>query len=400
MFRIALIGPEAEFSSELAPYLQGAHRPELVKLLSAYPSDVELERFMRATFPRLIFVSMGEPKKAEYIARWVKQFAPGTQMVGMARSCSNEVLRSALRAGMLDCLAFPLDLGQLNEALSLAVKNLEDAPQDLPNRGKLISFLPAKPGVGASTIALHTALALVRRTGERILLADFDLNLGLQAFMLKLDRVHSAQDASEHAHHMDADLWEGLVVRNGNLDVLGSGYVTPGQRMETGATRDLLSFWRRNYSAVCADHSGNMERYSIEMLMESDEILLVSTAEIAPLHLARTKMNLLREYGLSERVRLVLNRTSRRDSISREDIEATVGIPVAMQIPNDYARLEAALRKGTAVDPECPLGRRYEALAEALVAAPRSAEPTGKSKKGSLFGLGGLFRSAAAAKAS
>jgi pilus assembly protein CpaE len=393
MIRIALIGPDEELAADLAPYLKNLRGQETVKILKGYPNDKELERFVRASFPRLIFVSMSEPKKAEYIARWARQFAPGTQLIGVAQSCGNEVLRSALRSGMIECLGLPLDLAQLNEALNLAEKNLQDAPEDLPNRGKVVSFLPAKPGVGASTIAMNTALAMARRSEGRVLLADFDLNLGLQGFMLKLDRVHSAQEAGEHAHHMDADLWDALAVPKGNLDVLGSGYVSPGQRMETGATRDLLNFWRRNYQMVCADHSGNLERYSIELLMDSEEILLISTAEIAPLHLARTKMNLLREYGLSEKVSLVVNRVSRRDSMSKEDIEATVGIPVTMQIPNDYARVEAALRKGSQVDVDSPLGKRYEALAFTLLQGATRDDDKDKRKSRfmKLFALDSLF---------
>ncbi len=393
MLRIALIGPESEFETDLAPYLKNLRGEGAVKVLSKYPTDVELERFIRASFPRLLFVSMSEAKKAEYIARWVKQFAPGTQLVGVANSCNNDTLRAALRAGMVDCLALPLVASQVNEALEAAEKNLIGAPEDLPNRGKVISFLPAKPGVGASTTAMNTALAMARRSAGRVLLADFDLNLGLQGFMLKLDKVHSAQEAGEHAHHMDADLWEALIVNKGKLDILGSGYVTPGQRLETGATRDLLAFWRRNYQAVCADHSGNMERYSIEMLMDSEEILLVTTPEIAPLHLARTKMNLLREYGLADKVSLVVNRVSRRDTMKKEDIEATVGTPVTMQIPNDYARVEAALRKGLQVDVESALGKRYEALGQVLLEGAQKGEApeARRSRFGKLFSLESLF---------
>ncbi|MDX2267761.1 MAG: hypothetical protein NW208_06615 [Bryobacter sp.] len=395
MLRAAMIGPETVFETDLLPYLQNIRGLSGVKVLNRYPSDQELERFIRATFPRLIFLSMRDLKKAEYIARWVRQFAPGTQLVGVADNCGNEILRAALRAGLLECLALPLDAAHLGEAIDAAEKLLAQSTDEFPNRGRVLSFLPAKPGVGASTIALNTSLAVSHLSSGRVLLADFDLNLGLQGFMLKLDRVHSAQEAGEHAHHIDADIWEALLVSKGKLDILGSGYMSPGQRIETGAARDLLGFWRRNYELACLDHSGNMERYSIELLMDSEEILLVSTPEIAPLHLAKTKVNQLREYGLHERVSLVLNRVSRRDTMTKEDVEAAVGVPVVMQIPNDYAKVELAVRKGTGVDPESPLGRRYEALASLLLKGKarrpvESAEPPA-SKVRNILQLDGLF---------
>ncbi len=390
MLRMAIIGGDAEITEQLLPLLaeQSGHASSILgsgatpfRHLAAYPDGDKLERFVRASFPKLIFVSMAEPRKAEYIARWIKQFAPGTQIAGLSQRSDAETLRAALRAGMIDCLSFPIDAVQLKELLNLASQNLEAQPQAAMSRGKVISFLPSKPGVGCSTIALNVSMAIARRVDERVLLADFDLNLGLQGFMLKLAEVHSAKEAGDHAHHMDEEIWKALVANKGNLDVLGSGYVQPGQRLDMGATKELIAFCRRNYLAVCLDHSGNLERYSIELLMESDEIWLVSTSEIAPLHLAKTRMHLLREYGLTEKVNLIINRVSGRDAMTKEACEQSVGISVTQMLPNDYARVEAALYKGTHVDVASPLGQGIEALAGRIVPSLRKVEAEAPSRK-------------------
>ena len=44
--------------------------------------------------------------------------------------------------------------------------------------GKVVVFSSAKPGSGASTLAMQTAYALRRASGKRVLLADFDLMAG------------------------------------------------------------------------------------------------------------------------------------------------------------------------------------------------------------------------------
>jgi hypothetical protein len=79
--------------------------------------------------------------------------------------------------------------------------------------------------------------------------------------------------------------------------------------------------------------------------------------------------------------------------MTKEDIESTVGIPVTMQIPNDYARVEAALRRGSQVDTDSPLGKRYEALGHTLLQGNSKAEDREgrKNRFMKLFALDGLF---------
>lgn len=392
MLRVAMIGNEAELDSQLLPFLREKLGVDSIRRLPGYPDGDKLERFMRASFPRLLFVSMEEPKKAEYIARWLKQFAPGTQVAGVSTVGDAETLRSALRAGMLDCLAVPFDPSQVAEVLRIAEQNLGPAENDFANKGKVISFLPSKPGVGASSIAMNVSLAMSRRLDGRVLLADFDLNLGLQGFLFKMSTVHSATEAGENAFRMDEEIWENLVARRGNLDLLGSGYATPGQRLDQGAAKELLQFWRRNYHTICIDHSGVFERYSIDLLMASDEIVLVSTPEIAPLHLAKARMGLLRDYGLADKVIFVVNRAKPRDAVTKEACEQCVGIPVSLFLPNDYARLEEAQFKGTHVAVDCPLGQGFEDLAGKLVPGLKKvAVDAGKNRLSDVFQLGRLF---------
>jgi pilus assembly protein CpaE len=394
MLRVAVIGNEVEIDSQLLPLLREKLGMSSIRQLPGYPDAEKLERFMRASFPRLLFVSMAEPKKAEYIARWLKQFAPGTQVAGVSAIGDADTLRSALRAGMLDCLAIPFDEAQVGEVLRLAEQNVGPAETEFGNKGKVISFLPSKPGVGASSIAMNVSLAMSRRMEGRVLLADFDLNLGLQGFLFKMSAVHSATEAGEHAFHMDEEIWENLVARRGNLDLLGSGYASPGQRLDPSAVKELLQFWRRNYQTICIDHSGVFERYSIDLLMASDEIVLVSTPEIAPLHLAKARMGLLREYGLADKVTFVVNRAKPRDAVTKEACEQCVGVPVALFLPNDYARLEEAQFKGTHVAVDSPLGLGFEELAGQLVPGLRKASgDAAKSKLSDVFQLGRLLAS-------
>ena len=112
----------------------------------------------------------------------------------------------------------------------------------------------------------------------------------MMRFMLKLQNEYSVIDAVENALRVDEHLWPQLVTSLDTLDVLHAGRVNPNLRVEGAQIRALIDFARRNYQALCFDLSGNLERYSLEIMQDCKRILLVCTQEIPSLHLAREKM--------------------------------------------------------------------------------------------------------------
>jgi hypothetical protein len=119
---------------------------------------------------------------------------------------------------------------------------------------------------------MNTAVAMSRVPDSSVLLSDFDLNSGMVRFMLKLDSAYCVTDAAEHALEMDESLWPTMVTTIDKLDVLHAGKLNPDFRIEPTQIRHLMEFMRRNYSALCFDMSGNLERYSLEIMHESKRI--------------------------------------------------------------------------------------------------------------------------------
>jgi pilus assembly protein CpaE len=264
-------------------------------------------------------------------------------------------------------VAVPESLGELAGVVERAAAALDRSPVNIAVTDEVITILPAKPGVGCSTVALNASVALADDPSARVLLADFDLNCGMIAFMLRLEAEHSLVDAAEHAAHLDEDLWPKLVSKAGALDVLPAGPMRPGFRIEPPAMRYLLDFARRNYSVVCADLSGLMERFSVELMQESKRIFLVTTAELPALHLARQKLDYLRSLDLEGRVSLVLNRAQKGALVSSAEIEKIIGLPVAIEVPNDYRGVHKALSEAKPVNARSELGRSYVELARRIL---------------------------------
>ena len=380
MLRSIIISPDLEQSEQLQDMLGEIGHVGVVRTIDRYPSAIELVRTLRANAPEMVFLSVDSLDKAMEVIVGVEQAMSGLQIVAIARICEPEALLELMRVGVREFVAMPFRRTDLHESLSRVQESLTKRP--LPNLSSdlLFSFLPSKPGVGTSTVALNTTVAAAKMPDTRTLLMDFDLNSGMIRFMLKLENEYSITDAAENSFKMDDNLWPQLVTTIGQMDVLHSGKLNPQYRLEASQVRHLLDFARRMYKVVCVDLSGNMEKYSLEIMQESKYVFMVCTPEISSLHLARERFNFLKNIDLGDRVRILLNRSQKRTAIEPQQIEDLLGIPVLLTLPNDYQSVSRALTAGKHVDSSSDLGRQFTKLANILF-EKKGAPPVEKNRR-------------------
>lgn len=362
-----IICPDAELGRTLERALAES-RMVHTGLVGSYPNPAELDRLIREQEPQVFFLSLERAEEGLRVARSIEEKLPNASLVGVGFDREPNLLLTAMRAGIREFLAPPFEQRDLQEALLRIASLVERTSPAGTNR--VYSFLPSKPGVGASTVALHTCLSIARIPDTSVLLADFDLNNGMIGFMLRLNSQYSVIDAVEHAHALDDELWTRLVTRVGNLDVLPTGKLNPGHRIDPAFLQPLVSFARRNYAVVCLDLSGMMEKYSVELMCESARILLISTPEVPALHLAAQKLRYLQSLDLGGRVQVILNRTEKSSVLSETEMHRMLGAPVQLTIPNDYARVHKAMMAGQMVEGSSKLGKRFEELGRSLLEAP------------------------------
>jgi len=367
MLRGVLICPDQELGDQLASALLEARKVGIVRRLDAYPNAVDLARLVRAAAPDVVFLSIETRQTALDTAKLITDQTAGTQVVAINRTCDPPTLLETMRAGIREFLAPPFEPAVLMESLQRVEELIRQNPPEFELTDSVVSFLPAKAGSGATTIAVNTSLAMSRIPNTNVLLMDLDLNSGLAGFMLLLNQTqYSILDAAENALEMDENLWPKIVSQKGALDVLPVGKMRPGFRIEPAQIRHILGYARRHYSSIFVDLSGMMERYSIEILQESKRIFVVTTSELPSLHLCREKLAFLRSIDLDSRVSILLNRSQKRGQISIPEMEKLFGMPIYMSFPNDYVGVHAALTAGKHVEAASPLGSRYRELAEGM----------------------------------
>jgi pilus assembly protein CpaE len=233
--------------------------------------------------------------------------------------------------------------------------------------GKVVAFSSTKPGSGASTLAAQTAFALSRTTGKRVLLADFDLMGGTIGFYLKLEQTHSLVDVLDQVDKLDPSQWASMMVNSAGIDVLPAPEMPYQDPVDPNRLHDVLQYARFLYDWVVVDLPSVFHRVSLLTVSQSDKAFLVSTSELASLHLARRAIKLLNHLGFdSTRFQMIINRLDKRDGLNGSDLTKLFDCPIDISLPNDYFSLHRVVTLGEALDGDTELGKAIEGLAMKL----------------------------------
>ena len=378
--RSIIISPDHELGRRLTAALEATGLVEVDRTLDHYPTTIELVRTLRALATDVVFINFESLKEGLETVRILEADGNQRQVVGFQSHADTAVLRETMRAGVREFLADPFEPKAVLESMQSIKTLLQQRPAVYESTNQVFSFLPSKAGVGASTIAVNVSGALARRPNTRVLLSDFDLSSGMLRFMLKLTNEYSVPDAISRVADIDENLWPQLVTAVAGMDVLHAGRINPGYRIDPAQVANLVAFMRRAYQVVCFDLSGNLEKYSIELMQESKRILLVCTAEIPSLHLAREKLAFLRDMGLSARVSVVLNRVRKNPLFSQTQVEELLGQPVVRVFSNDYMAVNQVVEEGKLLDSGSELGRSFAEFAAQLVDQPDVKQAASKRR--------------------
>jgi pilus assembly protein CpaE len=316
----------------------------------------------------IVILDFSDPR-AMAVARSVSG-RPQVAIIAAGGGGSRDDLLQLMQAGVRDVLPH-FTYREILHAANRAVAGLAGAGELLAD---IFAFVPAKPGCGASTVATQATAIAARLSDEPTLLLDFDIRLGVTSFLLKAEGTHTVVDALLQAGHLDRAMWANLVSQLGNLHLLGSGPADFSRPFRAEHFTELLEFAIRQYSVVAVDLPGSMEDHECEVLMRAKRVFLVCTPDIGALHLARRKAAWFQELRLADRVAVVLNCVERRSTLSVEEIERIIQLPVRYMIPASTNEISRAVQKGAVLEGSSPLAKQIAKIAGDMV----STRPAGK----------------------
>jgi pilus assembly protein CpaE len=332
----------------------------------------------RSAEPDLILMDVAMPKLDGYAATQQIRAAEksGTRVPIIMLTSEADVGErvKGLRAGADDDIVkpfHPLELIARIRAL-LARNGADEAGPSGPDAttlGRLALFYGAKGGVGTTTIAINTGIALATDLKRRTALVDANLQFGdLRVFLdLGLDTASIVNAMSEP--DLDGDLLRNLMVRHhSGMDLLlaptspeAADIVVERQRTNPTTLSNLLAIARRQFDYTLVDMAKSIDDFNLQLFDEADVIFVVMTADLSCLKNVQLVLKTMDNLGYQRsKVQLVLNRSNAYTGINIDNAESVLGRKIDFQIINEYRGAISALNSGEpfmSSRPDAPLSR-------------------------------------------
>ena len=350
------------------PTLTRALDDQPQELLVVVGPDVPLE-------PALAFA------EAQRLAR------PALGVVLMRRRLDVSVLGAALRSGVREVVP-PDDTGALREA---CVRSLEVSrraagwsPEEGGRReGRVVTVFAAKGGCGKTAMSTNLAALLADGGRRSVCLVDLDLAFGDVAIALQLFPTRSMSDAVTMSGSLDeAGVRSLLTPHSPGLDTLLAP-LEPGDadKIPVAVVSEVLSVLRRSVDYVVVDTPPDFKEWVLAALDLSDAYVLLATLDIPALKNLRLTLDMLDLLDYPrDRCHVVLNRSDAKVGLQVADVEKTLKIGIAAQVPSSRA-VPASVNKGVPLvleQPDHPVSQSLRRFVETrLLAGDPSAVPAG-----------------------
>jgi pilus assembly protein CpaE len=310
-----------------------------------------------------------------------------------------EIVRKPIAASVLALRIKALILGA---GLSLPAAKVapvaEQGPLDLAVEGtaQLTVVFSVKGGAGKSTIAANLAAGLASIYSLETLLVDANLWFGDLGVLLNLTSSRSSFDVCGTD---DPDLFalpKAVVPHaSGAAVLLRPPDPLSVEKLKLRTFVEAIERYRSLYEHVIVDCAAALDELNLDLLEKSTRILLVVTPEMGAVHNTARFLGLAKRLGLSHKITLVMNRSN--SGISADDLQRTLGIPVACGVVSAGRMMLDAVNEGTTLFAMDPL--RKERITQDLAAvvelvAGREQPPVQKVETRRVLQLPFLRRSA------
>ncbi|HSC28291.1 MAG TPA: hypothetical protein VLD67_13515, partial [Vicinamibacterales bacterium] len=148
------------------------------------------------------------------------------------------------------------------------------------------------------------------------------------------------------------DFLKELVSRHkSGLDILAASeqFDRPNAQ-DAGAIEELLRLLARFYDYIVVDAGNMISGLAVSGLYNADTIFLVTNPDVPSIRNAQRLVDRIRQLGAgSERVKVLLNRTSEQVLITPKQIETALGYGIHHSFASDYRTVSTALNSGVPI---------------------------------------------------
>jgi Flp pilus assembly CpaE family ATPase len=290
----------------------------------------------------------------------------GASLFVVAPTETTGALRTALRAGADGFYLWPEERDGLGRDAERAARPRRAGPV---RDGRVIAVHGPRGGVGCTFLATNLAAAFADRDAATVLV-DLDGFGGDVAAALGLHNDPSVPTTADLApvagEVTDEHLERVLTPHDHGFRVLPAPHTATTHVLEPEAVVSMIAALRDRFETVVLHLPRALGAAELTALGSADVILLVLTLDVLSVRAARRALERVAEAGLEPRCRLIVNRAVRGEIVP-EDVERTLGVPIAATIRRDRAVPRAQNRGQLLASRGSPAGRGVASLARSVL---------------------------------
>src|SRR6266511_3552663 len=245
--------------------------------------------------------------------------SPPTEIFLTSSRMEPEVLLEALRTGVKEFIPQPLNRPELEEAFARFKERHRERKPATVKRGKLITIIGSKGGVGTTTIAVNLAVSLRQANPDRaVVLVDLNPQFGDAALFLDMEPARTMGDIAKNVTRLDETfLMSVLSKHSSGLYLLPSvhaveeiGLLTPE------AVEKTLELLQTMFDYVVIDSGDSLADTTLATLNISPTVFLVCTLTLPVLRNAKRLLDILSHLNYpTGHINIVVNRFEKRTEV-------------------------------------------------------------------------------------
>ncbi len=309
---------------------------------------------------------------------------PDLPIVLVAGTITAPLLKAALRYGLKDVIEAPLTTESIESIvaeLNRRAKHRKALPADpmveaTAPLGRVITVMSAKGGSGKTVTATNLALLLARQAGpDKVCIVDADLQFGDVCLVLQLEPRLTIVNAAQEMHRLDESLLHSLLTKHPDGVSVLAAPLEPAfaDEISTPVMSEIIAQLRTMFDYVVIDTASLLDELLLTLLERADDVIFIVDMDLPSVKNAKLALETLRLLKFpSSKIQLVLNRSNAKARLDEQEIERSLKIKIAANVPSD-GLIPASVNEGRPVvisAPRSKVAKGFESVAALVLGAP------------------------------
>ncbi len=373
--RVVAQGRDADFERLVRSTFGMDGKVELSIVTGAFAGEVRKLDCAGAT---VVIVDIDPGSEADFsaLAALTQRLGGTTPVIVAIPAFDVNVARHLLQMRVADFVVKPVQPLDLVRACARAAQGAQNGGA---SEATIYTFLPASGGVGLTTLAIETAMLLLKGDGGQkssTCLVDLDFQHGSCCDYLDLEPRLDLDEIEPRPDRLDRQLLEVMISEHSSgLKVIAAPSRPAEMRsFDFEVVTRLLDLVASHFDNVVIDVPRTWFAWTDSVLIGSNRLFLVTEMTVPGLKHARHLVNVIRE-RLTDgpRPEVIVNRFEQRlfgPGLRRADIEQALGDSLGCTIPNNFRLVSEAIDRGVPLD-EVKAGNNITTSLSKLIVPPK-----------------------------